>query len=438
MLKISRILHAGYIFEKDGTSIVFDPLFENPFSQNCYAFPSVEFDVQTVSSLKFDAIFISHYHDDHFSLESLNLLDRHIPIYMFSVHQELFRILENLGFSKVYSISLNQKIVIGPFQLVPLEALDSDVDSLFHIRVDDLNILNVVDSWIGLQTMDYLQTVGSWDLVLWPFQNMREIEVISLQGLAAQAEIPFELMDQLKQLNPRYLIPSSCQFQFEEWSWYNQVFFPMSYIQFQKEVESALPEVNVLRLDPGEILYCKNAKFEKHGRLSWIQPVGDQKVDYMFDPNVIPQSLSTIAKNLSSIDQNQKKLIHEFCMNDILKRYSELDHDENSFFNKEQFWSLVIYSSSGEAQKYLYRINQFKMEKVDQNKKTTWVTEIPEIKLYKAVFEGESLTSLYIRVQPESSSVDPLIDPLIRVLYEGKIGSYQLAQLEKIKSRNLF
>lgn len=53
-LKISRILHAGYIFTKDQTNIVFDPIFENPFSFNCYAFPEVEFDLESLKKLKFE------------------------------------------------------------------------------------------------------------------------------------------------------------------------------------------------------------------------------------------------------------------------------------------------------------------------------------------------------------------------------------------------
>ena len=36
-LTISRILHAGYVFECDGSRIAFDTIFENPFSRNCHA-----------------------------------------------------------------------------------------------------------------------------------------------------------------------------------------------------------------------------------------------------------------------------------------------------------------------------------------------------------------------------------------------------------------
>ena len=79
-LKISRILHAGYVFECDGTLIAFDPIFENPFSRNCHAFPDVRFDHARIRGMRPDAVFISHFHDDHCSLESLDLLDRATPL----------------------------------------------------------------------------------------------------------------------------------------------------------------------------------------------------------------------------------------------------------------------------------------------------------------------------------------------------------------------
>ena len=97
-LKISRILHAGYVFECNDTLIAFDPIFENPFSRNCYAFPDVRFDHDQIRNLKFAAVFISHFHDDHCSLESLDFLDRMTPIYIYCLFDELFSMVRELGF----------------------------------------------------------------------------------------------------------------------------------------------------------------------------------------------------------------------------------------------------------------------------------------------------------------------------------------------------
>lgn len=431
-IKISRILHAGYLFEAEGFRIAFDPLFESPFSQNCYAFPAVEFDTKAIQDLKFDAIFISHYHDDHFSMESLNLLDRNIPIYIFSIFEELTSLLTELGFKNVHSIQILRPITVGPFEILPLEALDADVDSIYHIKAFDLNILHVVDSWIGLQTFYRLLATITWDLVLWPFQTMREFEVIA-PSIAEEATrlLPFEWLEQLQQLNPKAIIPSSCQFQFEEWSWHNKAFFPISYEGFSEQVHKILPHAQIQKLNPGQSLVYEDSAWKPEGRLSWIKPIGNQDLDYSFDPSVKPQPVSEIAKKFSSLSSIQKNFIHTYCQTELLKKYTALNFSEESSFAKPQFWRLRIYAHDGMAQDYQYKIFQNQIQLEPTTDQWTWLTEISEAKLYSALTDGESLTSIYIRVTP-ANPVDPLEDPLIRCLYEGLLGSYQKAQLKKL------
>ncbi|MFP5394376.1 MAG: MBL fold metallo-hydrolase, partial [Gammaproteobacteria bacterium] len=130
-LTIARILHAGYQFSCDGVDILFDPIVENPFSRNCHAFPDVRFDLERVRALRPAAVFISHYHDDHCSLDSLDLLPRDTPIYLYCLFEELFDMLRALGFVHVHQLRTNVPVRIGPFTVTPREALDAEVDSMF-------------------------------------------------------------------------------------------------------------------------------------------------------------------------------------------------------------------------------------------------------------------------------------------------------------------
>ena len=213
MLTVSRILHAGYVFECDGTRIAFDTIFENPFSRNCHAFPDLRFDHALIRRQRFDAVFISHFHDDHCSLESIDLLDRATPLYIYCLFDELFDMVRRLGFSQVHALRLNDPVKVGSFEVVPREAMDIDVDSMFQVKAAGLNVLNVVDSWIDDATLAQLVAEGPWDMVLWPFQTMRELEVLApSRALAAPPELPEEWLVQLKALAPRYVVPSSCQF----------------------------------------------------------------------------------------------------------------------------------------------------------------------------------------------------------------------------------
>lgn len=442
-LKISRVLHAGYILEYQQEKILFDPIFENPFSVNCYAYPSVIFSVDEIKSLKFSAIFISHFHEDHCSLESLVLLDKQIPIYIFCKSEELPLMIKELGFSQVFILKWDETISIGEFQVTTRKALDEEVDSLFHIQVAGYNILNVVDSWIPEDTLQLLTKQKCWDLILWPFQTMRELEVIAPSRFdVSDRKLPFEWLDQLKQLNPKRIVPSSCQFQMETWSWYNKSFFPISYEIFQKEININLPKTEVIRLDPGRSIEIANGNMQASEALSWIIPVGDQNIDYVYEKDMVPMSLNEIAENLTSTSQSQRERVLNFCQDEIQLRWQELALEEDDYFNNNKSWCLNVYDHDGKIYEFNYKFANSQISLCDsKNEDPSWLTEIPLLKFYGALECGESLTSIYIRinntrfsnaVEQDIKEVDILSDPLLRVLYHQEAFAYQKAQLKKL------
>lgn len=450
-IRISRILHAGYIFEAEGYKIAFDPIFENPFSINCHAFPNVEFNVEKIKQLKLSAIFISHFHEDHCSLESLKLLNKEIPIYIFCVHDELPLMITALGFKNVWQLILNQPLFLGPFEITPRRALDADVDSIFQIKAFGLNILNVVDSWIDLETLNLLRSVQSWDLVLWPFQTMREVEVLTPQRVHQKTEevtaLPVEWIEQLKILKPQFIVPSSCQFRAESWSWYNKAMFPITYKKFQTQMGEILPESNVIRMNPGVSISLNKSGVNFSEPLEWIVPVGDQNVDYQFDPEIKVPPTSEISKHFVPLTSVQTEFIYSYCQTGLIEKYKSLPESNEDFFKEPRFWRLIVYDHTGADVRFNYQLNHTEIRLLDRNLITdpvTWQTEISVAKFYAALKKGESLTSLYIRINDlvfsddieiEVSSVDPLEDPLIRCLYFGtEFGAYQANQLRKLMS----
>jgi len=449
-IKVSRILHAGYVFECGDAKIAFDPIFENPFSRNCYAYPEVRFDLEAIRRERFDAVFISHYHDDHCSFESLNFLDRGTPIYMFCVFEEMFELLRELGFSNVRSLALNQAVAVGEFRVTPRRALDADVDSIFQIEGAGLKILNVVDSWIDDETMSLLKSQGPWDLVLWPFQTMREIEVLAPTRFAPSDRlIPHEWVPQIKALRPRNLVASSCQFRHEAWSWYNQALFPISYRGFREQIVGLLPEMQVLRIDPGESIFLKSSALEMASGLSWVERSSDAVVDYEYDPNLKPMTTAEIAKRFARVSETQKSRVVNYCRNEMLERIQNLGFAEDGYFAKApRIWYLSVYDHEGASTDFWYRTEEeneaAKIELIEPSVETraSWRTEIPMAKLSAALDEGESLTSMYVRINDfelrgEIDEADVLEDPLVRSLYDGVFASYQKAQLSRILSRKI-
>jgi len=501
-MKISRILHAGYVFESGGTQILFDPIVENPFSRNCHAFPDVRFDLDQVRQLTPDAIFISHFHDDHCSFDSLHLLARTTPVYLYCLFDELFAMLRELGFSNVQSLAIDQPVHVGGFEIIARRALDDEVDSMFHIRAEGLNVLNVVDAWMDPQTLEQLKGYAPWDMVLWPFQTMREVDVIApgrawrdqaAPGLAAACApalvgvraapppatpavaLPDEWPEQLQALAPRYVVPSSCQFVQEPWSWYNHAMFPITYRQFAQEVGAWLPNAQVVRLNPSVAFELTAQALTPAAPLPWVLPVGDQDVDFEYDPAITPPPTAAIARRFAALTAEQMALVQAFCQRGLLQKYEEMELPDDSYFIAPRIWQLTIYDHDGSGQRFRYRIhgdriasdhidassiehdrieasriageggNSIERDRLEANsleaasiapadaQSPGWSTEIPAAKLYAGLALGESLTSMYLRIAGAPADADIADDPLIRCLFNDAFGAYQAAQLRRLK-----
>jgi hypothetical protein len=274
---------------------------------------------------------------------------------------------------------------------------------------------------------------------------MRELEVLSPRWAAkTETTFPPEWLEQLKILNPKYLIPSSCQFVQESWSWYNNWLFPISYKQFQQELNAVLPEAKVIKLNPSQALALDKDSVTKAEPLKWILPIGNQELDYVFEKHLQPPSTAEIAKKFPALTERQLSEVRSFCTAEILQRYNGLDAPEDPYFQKDIFWRLTLYDHQGISTKFLYRIVANQMQSIESAATISWSTEVPLYKLYRALRSGESLTSMYLRINDEKldaeienqiQTVDTMDDPLIRCLFQGEVGTYQKAQLKKLLAK---
>lgn len=445
-LRISRILHAGYLFDCEGTAVLFDPIFENPFSSNCHAFPGVRFDLEQVRALRPAAVFISHLHDDHCSMESLNLLDRATPIYMYCLFDELFAMIRELGFRHVHRLATDVPVHVAPFEIIPREAFDADVDSMFHIRAAGLNILNVVDAWMGPEVVEQLARFAPWDMVLWPFQTMLESDVLApSRARPALPTLPEEWVPQLRALKPRYVVPSACQFVQEPWSWYNHAMFPITYLRFQRVIERLLPDTTVLRLNPSVSVDLDSNRVHLAPPLPWVIPVGEQDVDFVYDPQRPVPGTGAIARQFPALGPAETERVLQFCRVGLLETYRSLELSPDSFFMQPRRWRLTIYDHEGRPRTFFFALERDAIEASDDTElPLSWSTDVPMAKLYAALELGESLTSMYVRIndavfdaatEADLAEADLIDDPLIRTLFNGAVGTFQLAQLKRIRQR---
>jgi hypothetical protein len=442
---VSRVLHAGYVFACGETRIVFDPILKTPFSANCHAYPPVRFDHAEIRRLKFDAVFISHFHEDHCCFESLDLLDRATPVYLYCLHEELFTMLRRLGFATVHALELNSAVRVGEFEVTPRRALDPDVDSVFQIQAGGLNLLNVVDAWLDLSTLDLLRNF-KWDMVLWPFQTMREIDVLSpSRAPAPSRELPHEWVEQLQALAPRFVVPSSCQFVQESWSWYNHFLFPISYRRFESEMATALPQAQVIRMNPSESVVLSRDSLCPAEPVGWVSPEGEQNLDYEIDENLVPPSTSEIARRFATLSTEAMDRVEDYCRHELPERFRSLGPPADVYFNRPRIWRLALYDHTGAARDFFYQLYGEEMELIPEGAAPVeWLTEVPVARLYGAIAEGESLTSMYMRIndgpfapsmEAALQNADVMEDPLIRCLFNGAFGGYHEAQLRRAARR---
>jgi hypothetical protein len=313
---------------------------------------------------------------------------------------------------------------------------------MFQVRAAGLNVLNVVDSWIDDATAARLVAEKPWDLVLWPFQTMREIEVLAPSRHApAPPALPEDALAQLQALAPRYVVPSSCQLVFEPWSWYNRAFFPISYARFAREVEAALPQARVVRMNPSVSLRLDADGFHPAPPLDWVVPVGDQDVDYVYEGNADAPPTSEIARHFTALTDDQWTRVLDYCRTGLPDKYPDTEAGAE-YFDSPRIWQLSVYDHAGDVTRFRYHLAPGRATHAGTDDGPLgWTTDIPAAKLYAALALGESLTSMYMRIndavfdagtERDLAQADVVDDPLIRCLFSDSFGAYQRAQLRRL------
>jgi hypothetical protein len=122
----------------------------------------------------------------------------------------------------------------------------------------------------------------------------------------------------------------------------------------------------------------------------------------------------------------------DFCRTGLISRYEEMELPEDSYFATPCVWQLSVYDHVGEVQQFRYQIHGDSIALSDGEEAPTWATEIPAAKLYAGLALGESLTSMYMRINGAPADADIVDDPLIRCLFNDAFGAYQAAQLRRL------
>lgn len=126
---------------------------------------------------------------------------------------------------------------------------------------------------------------------------------------------------------------------------------------------------------------------------------------------------------------------------ELLEKYRNMELEPGGYFDQPRVWRLSLFGQDGARRDFCYRTEGDCIERLDAEAQPSWCTELPAVKLHAALELGESLTSLYLRIndmrfdavtEEEIAHVDMTDDPLIRCLYNDVFGAYQAAQLKRL------
>lgn len=442
-----RLFHAGYQIKSAEALILIDPLLESQFSVNVESFPLITFDLDQIKLLSIDAIFISHIHDDHLSLTSLNQLNRQISIYLYSpIHSRIFSLIKSLGFINVFPLEVFTSYEVKDIKVQIWPALENDIDCVLSIHSCDTHILNVVDAWLPSGILPQLQRYN-WDLVLWPFQYMRELNVLSPDRFkqCIQSILP-EHVEQLTKLQMSYLVMSSCQIKMQGDSWLNQHYFSLSYRQFMDQLQPLLSKTKIIKLNPGQgIGGFGTAEVGSRVALNYLSLLTpDAESEYFFNPLLVAPSLATLSPGMGQLSIAEKLFLQNFIKYALSNLLNLLKWDAESLFMAEQFtWQLITYDQRGNATSYYFirARNEFYLSSSPPTS-VDWVTEIAETRGYQALTKGYPLTCLNLQIAraPLSKRGEAYLqeayqlmeDPLIKVLYTAnplRFFDFQYAQI---------
>src|SRR5260370_31101165 len=79
-MRLTYLGHAGFVFGDGKTRVLLDPWFFPAFLHSWFPHPDNRFMLPSVLQGKFDFVYISHRHEDHFDEKLLNQLDRSVAV----------------------------------------------------------------------------------------------------------------------------------------------------------------------------------------------------------------------------------------------------------------------------------------------------------------------------------------------------------------------
>ncbi|MEO1235027.1 MAG: MBL fold metallo-hydrolase [Myxococcota bacterium] len=289
MLEVEFISHATLKIRGEFGTLLCDPWFLNEpvYNLSTWKFPAATIPPNQVAE-GVDYLYITHSHEDHFHLPSLDYIDRDVQVLLpaYDDHPSLRAytvetVLRGMGFANIRRIRSWETVTLGETPLTVIPAADSrDHDwenSGFLLEHHDSTLLNMNDNvndeklcreiherWPSID----IAFVQSGGVTMYPgCFKMSEAE---MRKVATERKLAFREQRRLIELlQPRYVAPFAGDF-----CWLSEAAFHNNWANrttpalFSKMVEAEYPEVKVVLLYPGD-QWSQAGHVRNHREIDW-------------------------------------------------------------------------------------------------------------------------------------------------------------------------
>jgi hypothetical protein len=258
-VRIGKIGHASIVVMTEKLSCFVDPVLEEPFSGGTMRLnPRVAIDCEAARRAC-DVIILSHHHRDHFSVRSLNRLDRTCPVF-YPDGDELVRdSLARLGFVDTHAVKIGEKVEIADLEWFPTPSQVGfpEMGMLFRSQ-EGLTAWNTVDTIFDDRAIALVRDIGAVDLLLAAymplFEDFHRAGFDSSPSSTRFAESYGRDIRHVLDIHPRCVVPGSCGFRHALAEWANDHGFPITERQFLDDLLSVDPRIRGMTFPAGSTI----------------------------------------------------------------------------------------------------------------------------------------------------------------------------------------
>lgn len=261
--RLNYLGHAGFILEAGGTRILMDPWFFPAFLQSWFPYPDNRFLLETVTAGRFDYLYISHLHEDHFDRKVLGQLDKSVKVLCPNYRSKgVGKRLAKLGFRNLIPLGHKQSVEL-PGGITATMLLDTShkEDSGLLLEYEGFRFLDLNDCNASLselpENIDLL--AAQYSGAMW-YPNCYEYtpEVMAQKVAQVRSDLMKSLIRKCEVTQAQTYLPCAGPACFldpalAEFNDHDATIFPL-WEDVAAEFAGNCPAVPAVRLSPGDAL----------------------------------------------------------------------------------------------------------------------------------------------------------------------------------------